>query len=105
MVRIRLSRVGRHALPLFRIVATDSRSPRDGKNLEVLGTYNPKGVSLDQKLKIKEDRIKFWIGKGAQPSDRIWNMLRKKGINKANTKPAQTVAPKASGAKPVAAKA
>jgi len=105
MVRIRLSRTGRKHLQLFRIVAADSRSPRDGKNLEVLGTYNPKGKTFDQKLVLKEDRIKFWIGQGAQPSDRIWNLLRKRGINKSNAKGtvvAKSAAPAAKRAAPAA---
>ncbi|MCK6440624.1 MAG: 30S ribosomal protein S16 [Planctomycetes bacterium] len=84
MVKLRLSRVGRLHVQLFRLVATDSRSPRDGKVLEALGTYNPKGERFDDSFSFKEDRVLYWLSVGAQPSDRVWNMLRKKGINKAN---------------------
>ncbi len=87
MVRIRLSRVGRHHRQVFRLVACSSRSPRDGKAIEILGHYDPAEADEAKKLTINEDRIRHWIGVGAQPSDRVWTMLRKKGINKANTKP------------------
>jgi len=88
MVRIRLSRVGRTHRQLFRLVACDSRAPRDGKAIEILGHYDPMKVEESEKLVLNEERVRHWIGVGAQPSEAVWIMLRKKGINKGNTKPA-----------------
>ena len=87
MVTLRFSMVGRPHKHMFRLVAANSRSPRDGKVLEILGTYDKHGKSMDTKFKFKEDRVRYWNAKGAQPSHRVWIMLRKCGINKANTKP------------------
>lgn len=92
MVRIRLSKVGRHHTPLFRVVACNQRSPRDGKALEILGTYDPKQADFDKKFQIDAERVKHWIRNGAQPTVNIWNLLRKKGINKANFRDTSTVA-------------
>lgn len=73
-VSIRLSRGGRRNSPLYRVVAIDSRSSRDARCIEVLGTYNP---HLDAKtgLKLKSDRYDFWIKQGAQPSERISHLV------------------------------
>lgn len=84
MVRIRLSRVGRKHKSLFRLVACNQRSPRDGKALEILGQYDPCEADDMKKLNFKPDRVKYWLSVGAQASDRVWNLLRKRGINKAN---------------------
>ncbi|MEE9312836.1 MAG: 30S ribosomal protein S16 [Planctomycetota bacterium] len=87
MLRIRLTRTGRKHYHTFRIVAAEKTSPRDGRFVEVLGTYNPNLANDDEnKLIIKEDRINHWLGKGAQPSHTVWTLLRKKGINKATAK-------------------
>lgn len=87
MLRIRLTRTGRKHYHTFRIVAAEKTSPRDGRFVEVLGTYNPNLANDDEnKLVIKEDRINHWLGKGAQPSHTVWTLLRKKGINKATAK-------------------
>lgn len=87
MLRIRLTRTGRKHYHTFRIVAAEKTSPRDGRFVEVLGTYNPNLPNDDEnKLVIKEDRINHWLGKGAQPSHTVWTLLRKKGINKATAK-------------------
>lgn len=82
MVRLRLSKVGRLHVNMFRLVACDQKSRRDGKNLEVLGIYNPHGKTQEEKLKINADRVRHWLSNGAQPSDNVWNLLRKQGINK-----------------------
>jgi len=84
MVRIRFSRVGRAHTVLFRLIACNQRSPRDGKALEILGTYNPKEPDNQKKFQFDAERVKHWIRVGAQPSDNVWNLLRKQGINKAN---------------------
>ncbi len=77
-VRIRLRRMGRKKRPFYRIVAADSRSPRDGRFIETLGTYNP----LDEPatVEVKEDRVFYWLQNGAQPTQTVKNILRRKGI-------------------------
>ena len=74
-VKIRLKRTGTKNAPAFRVVVADSRSPRDGKFLEEIGTYNPlkKGINFALKM----DRIQYWVGKGAQPSDTVASLVRK----------------------------
>mmetsp|Transcript_42321 Transcript_42321/g.103719 ORF Transcript_42321/g.103719 Transcript_42321/m.103719 type:complete len:133 (+) Transcript_42321:77-475(+) len=76
MVRLRLQRFGRKNLPFYRIVAADSRSPRDGKCLEYLGTYNPIPNRFDEKLiTMNVQRIKYWLVVGAQPTERMAKIL------------------------------
>lgn len=80
-VAIRLSRGGAKKRPYYRIVVTNSRSPRDGKYLEQLGTYNPVLAKDDEnRVKLVEDRVRYWIGVGAQPTDRVARLLDKAGI-------------------------
>jgi small subunit ribosomal protein S16 len=76
-VRIRLKRIGAKNTPVFRIVVADSRSPRDGKFIEEIGTYQPlqKGNNFNLKL----DRAKYWVEKGAQPSETVASMIKKAG--------------------------
>ena len=83
-LKIRLSRVGAKAQPSYRLVVADSRYPRDGRFIEKVGTYNPR-VPHDHKerLVLKEDRIKHWIGTGALPTDRVQRLLAKVGITTA----------------------
>lgn len=78
MVKLRLKRIGRKDAPHYRIVATDSRSPRDGRFIEELGWFNPK--SKTELYKINVDGIKKWLGNGAQPSDTVKGILIKEGI-------------------------
>ena len=80
-LKIRLSRVGAKAQPSYRLVVADSRYPRDGRFIEKVGTYNPR-VPHDHKerLVLKEERIKHWIGTGALPTDRVQRLLAKVGI-------------------------
>ncbi|MGH7980690.1 MAG: 30S ribosomal protein S16, partial [Limisphaerales bacterium] len=68
-VKIRMKRVGTKNMPVFRIVVADSRSPRDGKFIEEIGTYNP--LKKGENFSIKLDRARYWIGKGAIPSDTV----------------------------------
>jgi small subunit ribosomal protein S16 len=86
-VRIRLARGGAKKRPFYRIVAADSRSPRDGRFLEKLGTYNPLLASDDaNRIVLDEPRIRHWIGQGAQVSDRVARFLDKAGILPGATK-------------------
>lgn len=77
MVRIRLRRVGRKKQPSYRIVVADSRSPRDGRYIEVIGFYNPR--TQPATMTIKEDRALYWLSNGAQPSDPVRRILDKLG--------------------------
>ena len=81
MVRIRLARAGAKKRPFYRIVAADARSPRDGRFLEQLGSYDPLLNSEDpRRVVLKEERIRYWIGQGAQVSDRVHRFLHRAGI-------------------------
>ncbi|WP_271078122.1 30S ribosomal protein S16 [Aurantiacibacter sp. MUD61] len=80
-IAIRLSRGGAKKRPYYRIVAADSRRARDGKYLEQLGTYNPMLAKDDEnRVNLNEERIKYWLGVGAQPSDRVLRFLDAAGI-------------------------
>ena len=78
MVKIRLKRMGMKKKPFYRIVVTDSRNPRDGRPIEEIGYYNP--VSDVDSLKINEERAKYWVATGAQPTDTVRGLLKKGGI-------------------------
>lgn len=77
-VKLRLRRMGKKKQPIYKIVAVDSRSPRDGKFLEAVGIYGPKATP--HKLEIVEDRVLYWLGVGAQPTDTVKSLLRQKGV-------------------------
>ena len=80
-IALRLSRGGAKKRPYYRIVAADSRRARDGKYLEQIGVYNPLLAKDDpERVKLNEDRIKYWLGVGAQPSDRVLRFLDAAGI-------------------------
>lgn len=80
-MKIRLARGGSKKRPFYSIVATDSRMPRDGRFLEKLGTYNPLLAKDDEnRVKMDLDRIKHWMGQGAQPTDRVSRMLEAAGV-------------------------
>ena len=80
-IAIRLSRGGAKKRPYYRIVAADSRKPRDGKYLEQIGVYNPLLAKDDDKrVQLNEDRARYWLGVGAQPSDRVARFLDAAGI-------------------------
>jgi len=77
-VVLRLRRVGAKKLAIYRIVATDSRSPREGRFLETLGTYNP-GIAEDN-VKIDKEKVELWLNRGAQVSDTVRSLLKKQGV-------------------------
>jgi len=74
-VVIRLRKEGKKNRPYFRVVVTDKESPRDGRFLELVGTYNPMGK--DEGMKLKLDRIDHWVSKGAKPSETVASFIRK----------------------------
>jgi small subunit ribosomal protein S16 len=80
-ISLRLSRGGSKKRPYYRVVVADSRSPRDGKYLEQVGTYNPLLAKDDEnRVRLVEDRVRYWLGVGGQPTDRVARMLDKAGI-------------------------
>ena len=78
--RIRLRRVGRKKVPLYRIVIADQESPRDGRFIEIIGHYNP--LSDPPLLKIEAEKATAWIKKGAQPSNTVKHLLKRAGVGK-----------------------
>ncbi|MEP6812741.1 MAG: 30S ribosomal protein S16 [Actinomycetota bacterium] len=79
-VKLRLTRVGSKKNPIYRIVAADSRSPRDGKFIEIIGRYNPQhDPSL---IEVDEEKAKRWLSNGAQPSPTVAKLLKIKGISR-----------------------
>ena len=75
MVKIRLRRVGAKKAPYYRIVVADSRSPRDGRFIEEIGTYDP--MAEDNKVKVEMDRVEYWVKNGAQPTETVRGLLKK----------------------------
>ena len=75
MVRLRMTRMGRKKRPFYRIVAADSRSPRDGRNIETLGWYDP--MSKPKGLKLDIERVDYWLGQGASPSDTVGKLIER----------------------------
>lgn len=80
-VRIRLKRMGKKHRPFFRVCAMDKRAPRDGRVLEEVGTYDPMVPDVDARAILKADRIAYWLGVGAQPSDNVKTLIKKYGLN------------------------
>lgn len=74
-VKIRMKRVGAKNAPVFRIVVADGRSPRDGKFIEEIGTYQP--LKKGDNFKMDLERVKYWLSKGAQPSDTVASFIKK----------------------------
>ena len=96
-VRIRLSRGGSKKRPFYRVVAADQRAPRDGRFIEKLGTYNPLlPQDHEQRLVINEERVKYWLRVGAQPTERLEKLFSNLGLVKA---PALREQPKKSAPK------
>jgi small subunit ribosomal protein S16 len=79
-VKIRLKRMGSKKRPFYRVVVADSRSPRDGRFIETVGTYNP--LIEPAEVKLNEESIMAWLNNGAQPSDTVKNLLSNAGIMK-----------------------
>ena len=77
-VRMRLTRVGSKKNPIYRVVVADSRSPRDGRFIEIVGRYNPQ--TDPSIIELDEDRVKDWLDKGAQPSDTVRRLLKAQNI-------------------------
>lgn len=80
MVKIRLQRCGNRGRPFYRIIAAHSEAKRDGRFLEIIGTYNP--LPDPSQVSLKEDRVRYWLGVGAQPTRTVERLLRKHGIGK-----------------------
>ena len=82
-LKLRLARQGAKKRPFYRIVVADSRSPRDGRFIEVLGTFNPLlPKDSEERVKLKEERVQHWLGVGAKPTDRVHRFLDAAGILK-----------------------
>jgi len=76
-VRIRMKRLGRKHRPYFRIVAIDARQPRDGRIIEELGSYDPMVRNTDDRVRLRPDRVRYWMSVGAQPSEKVAVLIRK----------------------------
>jgi small subunit ribosomal protein S16 len=77
---MRLTRVGSKKNPIYRVVVADSRSPRDGRFIEIVGRYNPQ--QEPSLIELDEDKVRDWLGKGAQPSDAVQRLLKAKGVTR-----------------------
>jgi small subunit ribosomal protein S16 len=78
-VKLRLTRVGSKKNPIYRVVAADSRSPRDGKVLEIVGRYNPQ--TDPSTIELDGEKVKRWLDKGAQPTEAVARLIKVKGIS------------------------
>jgi len=76
--KIRLARVGSKKNPIYRVVVADSRSPRDGKFIEIVGRYNPQ--TQPSTIELDEAKVKDWISKGAQPTDSVQKLMKAEGL-------------------------
>ncbi|MBC8373605.1 MAG: 30S ribosomal protein S16 [Planctomycetes bacterium] len=79
-VRLRLKRMGRRHRSFFRLNAMDSRAPRNGKVIEELGWYDPNAKTIEKQVSLNRERIEYWLGVGAQPSDTVSDLLKRNGI-------------------------
>jgi small subunit ribosomal protein S16 len=102
LVKIRLKRMGAKKRPFYRLVVADSRSPRDGRFIEEVGTYDP--IANPAKVQIDADRVRDWISKGARPSDIARKLLEQQGVLQRAARPRAGAAPAATAvAEPKAA--
>ena len=76
MVTIRLARAGAKKRPFYHIVAADSRNPRDGRYIERLGFFNPIASGREERLRLEQERIDYWLSQGAQPTDRVAGLIK-----------------------------
>jgi small subunit ribosomal protein S16 len=83
VVKLRFKRFGRTHHPVYRLNAIDQRSPRDGRPIEELGTYDPANQDESVQFKCNEERVKYWLSVGAQPSETVAALLKKAGITAA----------------------
>lgn len=102
-VRIRLTRVGATKRPSYRVVAIDSRRPRDGRALEILGFYDP--LTDPATVQLDADRVAAWIGKGAKPSETVVKLMKQAGIGAPAKEAEKKAAPAKKASKPRAKKA
>ena len=79
-VKLRLKRLGRRHRSFYRLSAMDARAPRDGRVLEELGTYDPQNKDAAAQIKLSEDRIKYWLNRGAVPTETVASLLKQQGI-------------------------
>jgi small subunit ribosomal protein S16 len=79
-VKLRLTRVGSKKNPVYRVVAADSRAPRDGKFLEIVGRYNPQ--TEPSTIELDEQKVRHWLSNGAQPTEPVARLLKVKGIER-----------------------
>ncbi|RMF07271.1 MAG: 30S ribosomal protein S16 [Candidatus Neomarinimicrobiota bacterium] len=80
-IKIRLKRIGRRNRPFYRVVVMDSRKRRDGAALEELGWFNPIALDKESNFRLKEDRILYWLGVGAQPTDPVRALMKRSGLS------------------------
>ncbi len=85
-LKIRLARAGSKKRPYYHVVVADVRSPRDGRFIEAIGSWNPLLPKDGERVKIDEDRVKHWLGQGALPTDRVLRFLDQAGISKRDTR-------------------
>ena len=90
MLKIRLRRVGKKKRPAYRVVVAESRAPRDGAFLDILGLYDP--LTEPPTITVDEEKTKEWLRKGAQPSDTAAKLLKRKGITAAEARAAESTA-------------
>lgn len=81
MVKLRLTRVGAKKRPFYRVVVADSRSPRDGRFIEQIGTFDP--TTKPSGFTIKEDRLEYWLGVGAEPSETLKRLIKQRQVKEA----------------------
>jgi small subunit ribosomal protein S16 len=79
MVKIRLTRGGAKKRPFYHIIVTDSRSARDGRNIERVGFYNPVAAGQEKRIELNVERVQHWLGNGAQMSDKVANLYKEIG--------------------------
>jgi small subunit ribosomal protein S16 len=80
--RIRLRRIGRKKVPIYRIVVADQEKARDGRFIEIIGTYDPRGATAADKVQVDADKARRWLANGATPSDTVQSLLKKAGVYK-----------------------
>ena len=90
MVKIRLTRGGAKKRPFYHIIVTDSRSARDGRNIERVGYYNPIAAGAEKRVELNTERVKFWVGQGAQMTDKVADLYKQ--VAKAGDQPATAAA-------------
>lgn len=101
-VRLRMQKMGRRHRPFFRVVAVDGRAPRDGKVIEYLGHYDPLLQETDARAVLKNDRIDYWLGVGAQPSDKVGVLIKKYGSNGTHLEQQKAALERVAASKPTA---